>query len=169
MVRSSILGVLGALLLAAPARAQGRSDSLAVTGEIDRLERRWAAALVQQDTAVLQRLLAPEYALIVSASPERPIMRTAWLATLPDYHTRSLTISRLTVRVLGDLAIASFIGDLAARVRGAERSGKYFITDVWRHRDGAWRVVARYSSRPEEASSSTRALEQMAGDSAAKR
>jgi ketosteroid isomerase-like protein len=73
------------------------------------------------------------------------------------------------MRVLGDLAIASFIADLAARVRGAERSGKYFITDVWRHRDGAWRVVGRYSSRPEEASSSTRALEQMAGDSDAKR
>jgi ketosteroid isomerase-like protein len=152
--------------LAAQGEAQLRSDSLTIAGAIERLEHQWASALVQQDTAVLQRLLAPEYALVVSASPERPMMREAWLATLPEYRTRSLVISGLTVRVLGDLAIASFVGDLVARVRGAERRGKYFLTDVWRHQGGAWLVIARYSSRPEEASASTRVLDRMSEDSA---
>lgn len=73
------------------------------------------------------------------------------------------------MRGLGDLAIASFVGDLVARVRGAERRGKYFLTDVWRQQGGAWQVVARYSSRPEEASRSTRVLEEMAENSARRR
>lgn len=169
MVHSLLLGILLTLCVIDRVQAQARPDSLAVVDEIGRLEHQWASALVQQDTVVIHRLLAPEYGLIVSASPQRPISRAAWLATLPDYHTRSFAIGELTVRVLGDVAMASFVGDLVARVRGAERSGKYFITDVWRRRDGAWRVIARYSSRPEEASSSTRALERTAGDSALKR
>jgi hypothetical protein len=49
------------------------------------------------------------------------MMRGAWLATMPEYRTRSLAISGLTVRVFGELAIASFVGDLVAPVRG--RSG----------------------------------------------
>jgi ketosteroid isomerase-like protein len=165
------LALLGFLLILLPshrAYAQSRADSLTAAAEIGRLEQRWATALVKQDTAMLQRLLAPDYALIVSASPQRPITRGAWFATLPEYQTQSLIITGLTVRVIGDLALASFIGDLAARVRGVERRGKFFLTDVWRQHDGGWRVIARYSSRPEEASSSTRALEQVAGDSAGK-
>jgi hypothetical protein len=65
----------------------------------------------------------PEFALIVSASPQHPMVRSAWLATLGQYHTRSLTLSGMTVRVFGDLAVASFVGDLSATVRGAERNG----------------------------------------------
>ncbi len=166
MDRSFLLSVVFSLIWAARAGAQGDADSLTAAREIAHLEEVWATALVQQDTAVLQRLLAPEYALIVSASPERPIPRAAWLATLPEYRTRSLAINALTVRALGELAIASFVGDLDARVRGVERRGRYFLTDVWQRQDGTWRVVARYSSRPEEASASTRALEGVTTDSA---
>jgi len=167
MGRSLLPTILATIVLTTRGYAQAGADSIAVAGEIARLEHRWATALVQQDTAVLQQMLAPEYALIVSASPERPMMRATWLATLPEYHTRALAISGLTVRVLGDVAIASFVGDLTARVRGAERRGRYFLTDVWRQQGRAWQVIARYSSRPEEASASTRALEEMAKDSAA--
>lgn len=112
---------------------------------------------------------APEYALVPSASPKRPMIRAAWLAALPEYQSRSLTMTGLTVRVLNDLALASFVGALTARVRGAERRGSYFLTDVWRRQNVMWRMIARYSSRPEEVSSSTRALEYMAGDSAGQR
>ena len=164
----ALLSLLLILLPSGRSYAQSRVDSLAVAAEIGRLEQRWATALVQQDTVVLHRLLAPEYALVVSAAPQRPVTRAAWLATLPEYQTQSLTITGLTVRVLGNLALASFIGDLTARVREVERRGKYFLTDVWRWQNGAWRVIARYSSRPEEASRSTRALEKVAEDSADK-
>jgi ketosteroid isomerase-like protein len=167
MIRA-LLSFLLILAASSPGYAQTRVDSLGVAAEIGRLEQRWATALVQQDTTVLQRLLAPEYALVVSAAPQRPVMRAVWLATLSEYQTKSLTITGLTVRVLGDLALASFIGDLAARVRGVERRGKYFLTDIWQRQNGAWRVIARYSSRPEEASKSTRALEKVAGDSGGK-
>lgn len=84
MGRSLLATILATIALVTRGYAQADADSLAVAGEIARLEHRWATALVLQDTAVLQQMLAPEYALIVSASPERPIVRATWLASCPS-------------------------------------------------------------------------------------
>jgi ketosteroid isomerase-like protein len=140
-----------------PANAQ--SDSATVAATILRLEEDWAAALIAQDSARLQQLLAPEFALILSASPTQPVWRSAWFAALPTYRTRALRISSATVRVLGDVAIASFHAALEATVRGADRSGTLFITDIWQRRGATWQVVARYSSLPEPPSAGTRAVQ----------
>ena len=45
-----------------------------------------------------------------------------------------------------------------ASVGGVDRSTTFFIVDLWRRAPAGWRVVARYSSRPEEASASSRAV-----------
>jgi hypothetical protein len=37
--------------------------------DFERLERAWADAVLQQDRIALERLLAPEYTLVVSAAP----------------------------------------------------------------------------------------------------
>lgn len=36
-----------------------------------------------------------------------------------------------------------------ADVGGQDRSGEFFIVDIWSHRDGKWMVSARYSGRAE--------------------
>lgn len=134
------------------------SDSAQVVEAIATLEQSWARALVEQDTTTLNRLLAPEFGLTVSAAPQRPLPRSAWFASLPAYRTRALQICGLQVRVVDDIAIASFVARLDASYQGADRSGEFFITDVWVQRSGLWQVVARYSSKPESNTGSARAL-----------
>jgi hypothetical protein len=36
-------------------------------------------------------------------------------------------------------------------VNGNDRSGTFFITDIWRKTADGWRVAERHSSRPEPA------------------
>ena len=47
--------------------------------EFARLEREWADAVVRQDRAALEALLAPNYTPVVSAAPDRPVPRATWL------------------------------------------------------------------------------------------
>lgn len=54
-----------------------------------------------------------------------------------------------------DMAPEATLGD-------ADRSGSFFLTDVWRlEPDGQWRVCARYSSYPEPAGASADALQNL--------
>ncbi|HWO90077.1 MAG TPA: nuclear transport factor 2 family protein [Gemmatimonadales bacterium] len=139
--------------------ARAQTDSATVAATILRLEQDWAQALIAQDSVRLQQLLAPEFALLLSAAPTQPLWRSAWFATLPSYRTRRLDISGATVRVFGDIAVASFHAAIEATVRGADRSGTLFITDIWHRRGPTWQVVARYSSLPEPPSAGTRAVQ----------
>ncbi len=150
--------VVAACLLAAPQAMDAQSDSANVAATVTRLEHEWARALIEQDSARLQTMLAPEYTLIVSSAAQQPVSRDVWFSTLPYYRTSALDISGLVVRVVGDVAIASFHAALNATVRGVERRGTLFITDVWMRREAGWQVIARYSSVPEPASPSTRSL-----------
>ena len=140
------------------ARAQQATDSARVATAIGRLEQEWADALIRQDSARLQRMLAPEFALVASANAAQPMFRRDWFALLPRYRTQSLSISQLTVRVLGDVAIASFVTDLRATVAGVDRSNRLFVTDVWRNGPDGWKAIARYSSTPEPARAGTTEL-----------
>jgi ketosteroid isomerase-like protein len=157
-MRHLIIASVLATVLVSPAPGQGARDSARVASEIRHLEEEWARALIEQDSLRLRRLLAPEFALLTSANPEQPLNRTDWLALLPRYRTHALPITQLTIRVMRDIAIASFITDLRATVAGADRSNVLFITDVWRHGPDGWQVVARYSSTPEPGSQGTRPL-----------
>ena len=155
---SSVLAALLIFAVGAPASAQEETDSTRVAGVIRKLEHDWADALIRQDTTRLQRLLAPEFALVASANADQPMFRRDWFALLPRYRTQALTIDRLTVRVLGDVAVASFITDLRATVGGVDRSNRLFVTDVWRSGPAGWQVIARYSSTPEPARAATTEL-----------
>ncbi|MBV9527310.1 nuclear transport factor 2 family protein [Sphingomonas sp.] len=120
----------------------------------------WMAAWVGQDRAVLEDSLAPDFALIVSAMPERRMERALWLATCDRYVCSRFAYRGVQVRELAPgLAVMSAIGDQQARMGDVDRSGAFFLTDVWRlEPDGAWRVCARYSAHPEPAGASSDGL-----------
>lgn len=128
--------------------------------EIRRLQQEWMDAWVRQDMPALERILAPEYTLTVSAMPSRPITRDEWLSMVQRYTAKRFEYRDMAVRHLGDVAVVSSIGrGIGAQVDGADRSFPFFLTDVWQKRDGRWQVVARYSSMPEQRTESSRALE----------
>jgi hypothetical protein len=128
--------------------------------EFERLERLWADAVVQQDRVALEHILAPEYELIISAAPERPVPRATWIeqATGP-YRVRGYTITNLVIRlVTDDVAAVSLTLTTEASVGGVDRSVTFFIVDLWQRTGGVWRVVQRYSALPEASSASSRAV-----------
>lgn len=132
---------------------------------IEQRSTRWMQAWVEQDFATLEAILAPDFALIVSAIPTHPVNRATWLATCPRYICSSFRYRDVQVRDLGPVAVMSAIGEQAAVLDGVDRSGAFFLTDVWRRSDdGDWRVWARYSSHPEPAGASSAGLLSSAPD-----
>jgi hypothetical protein len=121
---------------------------------------RWMQAWVEQDRATLEDSLASDFALIVSANPTQLFPRDRWLATCDVYLCSSFAYRDVAVRELaGGLAVMSSIADQQASLNGVDRSGAFFLTDVWRlEGDGQWRVCARYSSHPEPSGASARAV-----------
>jgi ketosteroid isomerase-like protein len=128
---------------------------------IEQRSHRWMQAWVRQDRAVLEDSLAPDFALIVSASPEQRFERQRWLDTCDVYRCSSFAYRGVQVRELAPgIAVMSAIADQRAQLGAADRSGSFFLTDVWRlEADGEWRVCARYSAHPEPAGASSDALE----------
>lgn len=122
---------------------------------------RWMQAWVGNDRAVLEAMLAPDFALIVSAASTRPVDRGDWLATAGTRYTCSQFRYRdVHVRDLGGgIAVMSATAEFTAEINGIERNGPMFLTDVWRREDnGEWQICARYSSLPEPAGASNLAV-----------
>jgi ketosteroid isomerase-like protein len=125
------------------------------------LQNRWMCAWRDGDRAVLEQILAPDFALTVSARPSARIARAEWLhAALNGYVCHAFEYRDMQVRELGDVAVVSSVGVQRATAFGVDRSGAFFLTDVWRRgSEGRWQVVARYSSHPEPDTASARALQ----------
>ena len=118
---------------------------------IEELSDRWMQAWVRKDRAVLEESMAPDFALIVSASPTQRLDRADWLATACTRYTcTEFRYRDVQVRDLGAVAVMSSIAEFSAAIDGMPRNGPMFLTDVWRRgSDGRWQVCARYSSHPE--------------------
>jgi ketosteroid isomerase-like protein len=116
------------------------------------------------DRATLERVLAPEFALVVSAHPAARMDRALWLEkALDGYSCESFRYDEMQVRDFGDVIIVSSLATQRATALGQDRSGTFFLTDVWRPgMDGEWQVIARYSSHPEPFTASADALHRAA-------
>ena len=65
-----------------------QGDSATIASEersIRLLQQQWMQAWVEQDLETLERILAPEYALVVSSMPERLVTREQWISMLSRY------------------------------------------------------------------------------------
>ena len=128
---------------------------------IENLADRWMQAWVRKDRAMLEESLAPDFALIVSATPTQRLDRASWLATACTRYTcTEFRYRDVQVRDLGNgIAVMSSIAEFSAEIDGIPRTGPMFLTDVWRRvEDGTWQVCARYSSHPEPGGASPAAV-----------
>jgi ketosteroid isomerase-like protein len=145
------------------------SSRPAVAAEVRARQEAWMAAWIANDRATLERILAPEFALVVSAQPEARVDRAAWLRTAgTEYTCESFRYDGMQVRDFGEVVVVSSLATQRATAFGRDRSGTFFLTDIWRRAgdDGAWQVIARYSSYAEPATASARALHAATRESA---
>ena len=134
-----------------------------VTSVIPDLSMRWMQAWIDLDHAVLERVMAPDFALIVSAFPTKSMERANWLATCQRYRCSAFRYGDVQVRQLSeDIAVMSAIAEQRAELDGVDRSGRFWLTDVWRRQPGGeWQVCARYSAFPEKEGQSSSALDNL--------
>lgn len=123
----------------------------------------WMRAWMDQDRATLDAFLGPDFALIVSTVPDKPLERFDWLEmAVTAYVCTRFEYEGVHCRhISSDVVAMSAIADFDAAIGGVDRSGRYFVTDLWRRAPSSehgWQICARFSSRPGEADASVSAL-----------
>lgn len=108
--------------------------------------RRFDDAVQQRDRVAAEEVLDEEYALVLVHPSAALMPRARWLEVLDDYVVHSYAVEEQHVDQVDDVAAVLSRVRMQATVLGADRSGLFVITDVWRRREGGWRVWRRHSS-----------------------
>ena len=129
------------------------ANSDATAQHIIELERAWAGAMQARDLTQLNNLVTDDFfvAIAVQGMPIQVTQREQWVSVMPNYDIQEMTFDDIRATVYGDVAVVALTWTQRAFVNGGERSGTFFITDIWRNTPTGWRVAERHSSRPEPA------------------
>jgi ketosteroid isomerase-like protein len=152
------LFIIGVLAVAvwfsyAPALASARMadrDSKSVEDAIARLERTWVSAIVNNDVAMLDLLLADDFK---GTSPTaHTYSKKMAIADLKSgtYVVTKMNLDQISVAVYGNTAVAFTKQEEKSMYDGKDVSGYYYFTDVWVKNNGRWQVVASHGSRFDE-------------------
>ena len=146
-----IVRLLAAVLFVVTCRAACAADDASVA-KFRTLEEEWSSAIKAQDRNKLEEFLRPEYTLTVArANQLAHTDRASWLQNATTgYVLHEFRFDELTVREYGEVAVVSSRYTQKATVGGRDRSGEFFLTDIWVKTGERWQVSARYSSRPEQ-------------------
>lgn len=114
------------------------------------LEGEWVAAIVDRDTATLDRLLADDF---VGTSPTAHYYdKDTAIEDLESgrLDVTSMELDEASANVFGDTAIAFTSQDEVSSYVGGDTSGHYHYTNVWIRRNGEWQVVSSHGTRFDE-------------------
>ena len=100
----------------------------------------------ERDAAAADDVLDSDYTLVIVQPTPARMPRGRWLEVLADYVVHSYDIEERSLDVDGDTAAMVHRVRMQATVLGENRSGLFVISDVWRRRDGTWRVWRRHST-----------------------
>lgn len=120
--------------------------------EILSASERWMGAWQDQDRSELEELLAPDFALVVASAPHYSVERDSWieLAVGPYVCTRFSYEHVQFHQLSAEIVAMSAVANQDAALGKEDRSGRFFVTDLWRRTGTIWQVCARYSSPPTE-------------------
>lgn len=147
-----------ALVIAAAIAAQPAASALPAApatvnpaaAEIAGLERLWGQAFVKRDFNFIDRIVAPEYRLVVANERGHEIsFRDEWMKNARRFTHHAFTVETVDVNLAGDTAVASAQGVWTVSFRPGmpPMPIRFFVTDTWLRRGGQWQVVHRYSHR----------------------
>ncbi|MDQ1585467.1 MAG: hypothetical protein QOH80_832 [Actinomycetota bacterium] len=99
-----------------------------------------------RDVPAAEQVLDEQYALVLVQPTPAVVTRAQWLSALPDYVVHEWTVQERVLDVDGDCAAVLQRGFQRAVVQGESRDGLFVISDIWRRREGVWRVWRRHST-----------------------
>lgn len=103
-------------------------------------------ALKERDTGLAVETLREDFALVLVQPTPATMPRSRWLELLPDYVVHDWQVEEHTIEVDGDCAAVHQRVAMKATVAGADRSGTFVITDIWRRGEDGWRLWRRFST-----------------------
>ena len=119
--------------------------------EITQLEERWGQAFVTRDFGFIERIVAPEYRLVVASQDGKYSItdRAEWMKNGQNFKSHAFAVETVDVNRVGDTAVASAQGvwTVSRKAGEAPRATRFFVTDTWVRRGGHWQVIHRYSHR----------------------
>jgi hypothetical protein len=128
-----------------PEKERPASDARSFMELFTKLERDWIQAVQKKDKTALDAILAPEFMLRSSENPENPQPRADWLQhALTSYDIRAFSHRAITIRAFLGVAVVSFVQSQQATIDGKDRTGDYFIVDLWEANRDKWQASARY-------------------------
>jgi hypothetical protein len=123
----------------------------ALTESLRQLEQQFGEASMHGDTQVVDRLMGADFTLRVGDAPERSVLRVL-REDLRPYPTRAYKIESFEERhhaarkLTNDLAVMSLLLSQKATFDGRDRSGDFYVVDIWRKTARNWQIIARYST-----------------------
>jgi ketosteroid isomerase-like protein len=121
-----------------------------MASELRAASNEWMLAAQHRDSAALERIMAPEFAL-VHPSTDSVTLRATWLGALKRLDTKSFRYEHLRVIAYGEsLALVTAIFVVDATTNGQPFPPVTSVVDVWEQRSGRWMVVTRFATRPQE-------------------
>jgi hypothetical protein len=95
--------------------------------------------------------MGADFTLRVGDAPERSVPRVL-REDLRPYPTRAYKIESFEERhhaarkLTNDLAVVSLLLSQKATFDGRDRSGDFYVVDIWRKIARNWQIIARYST-----------------------
>lgn len=87
----------------------------------------------------MERLVGSEFTLRTSDAPERSLPHAHWDQPSSTYKIQSLDERYHAARKLADdLAVVSLLLTQKASWEGRDRSGDFYVVDIWKQRGDRW-------------------------------
>jgi ketosteroid isomerase-like protein len=134
-------------LLALAGAAHHASAQPAVERELIQLERDWDAAFFRNDTAFIDRVLAPEFVATYPDGSRGDRAKELANAAAFNQQIDSSTLDEFNVQVYGETAVVWFRRRLVGPSKGVQLEVVHRYLDVFVRRDGKWLCVATQSVR----------------------
>ena len=117
------------------------------TSDLEHQMQEFERCVIERERATAEAVLDRDFALVL-VHPELAVMpRNRWLEVLSEYVVHEWTVQdrRLDIDEDGYAALLQRV-QVRATVLGEDRSGPFVISDLWRLRDGTWRIWRRHST-----------------------
>ncbi|MGI8773102.1 MAG: nuclear transport factor 2 family protein [Acidobacteriaceae bacterium] len=115
--------------------------------EIEGLESEWREALLQNNAAVFDRLLADDYLGITPNGMLETKADALAVQRSGSVKISQLDPSRMKVRVYGDTAVVTSRAEVTGTNGDRDISGEYRYTRVYNRRSGQWKIVSFEANR----------------------
>ena len=128
-----------------------RHEAHSIHKQIESLEMEWRQALLDNNVAVMDHLLADDYVGISANGTIETKSQALAQRKAGTVRITQLDLNDLKVRLYGDTAVVTSKAQLAGTNGESDISGKYRYTRVYSRRLGQWKIVSFEASRIHDA------------------